>query len=74
MAWETTELNLEEQMMVLDFWAHGMDILLKFSPEKISAVPGLKEAIAAASVLPAAVGWGDEPGDVADANGRSRDM
>ncbi|MBO1906552.1 hypothetical protein J4G37_16795, partial [Microvirga sp. 3-52] len=51
---------LDEKMMVLDFWAHGMDIALKFTDEQIKAVRGLKEAIDATSVLPAAIGWDDE--------------
>jgi hypothetical protein len=54
------ELGLDEKMMVLDFWAHGMDIALKFTEEQIRSVRGLKEAIDATSVLPAAIGWEDE--------------
>ena len=47
-------------MMVLDFWAHGMDIALKFTDEQIRSVGGLKEAIEATSGLPAAIGWEDD--------------
>ncbi|MEE1613336.1 hypothetical protein [Microvirga sp. CF3016] len=54
-------LNPDEEMMILQFWAHGMDIAQKFSTEQIRAVPGLEEAIAAVSVLPKEIGWGDEP-------------
>jgi hypothetical protein len=60
MAQNEKELSLDEKMMILDFWAHGMDIALKFTEEQIKAVRGLKEAIDATSVLPAAIGWDDE--------------
>lgn len=54
-------LSPAEEMMILQFWAHGMDIAQKFSTEQIRAVPGLEEAIAAVSELPKEIGWGDEP-------------
>jgi hypothetical protein len=64
MAQNEKELSLDEKMMVLDFWAHGMDIALKFTEEQIKAVRGLKEAIDATSVLPAAIGWDDEAEEI----------
>jgi hypothetical protein len=60
MAQNREELGLDEKMMVLDFWAHGMDIALKFTEEQIRSVRGLKEAIEATSALPAAIGWEDD--------------
>jgi hypothetical protein len=60
MAQARVELTLEETMMVLDFWAHGMNILQTFPEEKIVAVQGLREAIEAISILPDSVGFGDE--------------
>jgi hypothetical protein len=39
------ELGDSETMMVLRFWAQGVDILQKFTKEQVMAVPGLKEAI-----------------------------
>ena len=47
--------------MILQFWAHGIDIAQKFSAEQLRAVPGLEEAIAAVSKLPREIGWEDEP-------------
>ena len=60
MAQNREELSLDEKMMVLDFWAHGMDIALKFTEEQIRSVRGLKEAIEATSAPPAATGWEDD--------------
>jgi hypothetical protein len=60
MAQNREELGLDEKMMVLDFWAHGMDIALKFTEGQIRSVRGLKEAIEATSALPAAIGWEDD--------------
>jgi hypothetical protein len=57
----TVELSPEEDIMILQFWAHGIDITQKFSAEKLRAVPGLEEAIAAVSGLPREIGWSDEP-------------
>ncbi|MDF2812793.1 MAG: hypothetical protein K0S56_3824 [Microvirga sp.] len=51
------DLTLEEELQVLGFWAHGMDIFTQFSPEKIASIRGLSEAIEAARKLPAAIGW-----------------
>lgn len=56
-----TTLGLDEEMMILQFWAHGIDIAQKFSADQLRAVPGLEEAIAAVSRLPREIGWGDEP-------------
>jgi hypothetical protein len=56
-----SELGLNEELMVLQFWAHGMDIRQKFSKEQIRAVPSLGKAIAAVSRLSDEIGWGDEP-------------
>jgi len=55
------EIALDEELMILQFWAHGVDILHRFSQEQLQAVPGLKEAIDAVSKLPDEIGWGDEP-------------
>jgi len=63
MAPEKVELSLEERMMVLDLWAHGVDIRQKFTEDKIKVVPGLKEILDVTSALPGAVGWGDDPVD-----------
>lgn len=64
MAQNREELGLDEKMMVLDFWAHGMDIALKFTEEQIRSVRGLKEAIEATSALPAAIGWEDDAEEI----------
>ncbi|UVF18882.1 hypothetical protein HPT29_020785 [Microvirga terrae] len=39
-------LTPDDEMMILQFWAHGIDIAQKFSAEQLRAVPGLEEAIA----------------------------
>jgi hypothetical protein len=51
---------MEEEILILLFWAHGKDISRKISAEKIQAIPGLETAIEAISFLPAAIGWDDE--------------
>jgi len=53
---------LDDEIRILEFWAHGMNILQALSEEKIASVPGLKQAIEAVSGLPDAIGWGDEEG------------
>lgn len=60
------DLSLKEQLLILDFWAHGMDIRQEFGPEKLRAIPGLEEVILAVSKLPAQIGWGDEPDEGSD--------
>jgi hypothetical protein len=54
------ELSLEQQLMILNFWAHGVDISRKLSTEQIQAVPGLRQALDAAAGLPDSIGWGEE--------------
>lgn len=51
-------LSSNEQLMILEFWAHGTDILNQFTEEQIAAVPGLREAIEAVRTLPEQIGWG----------------
>jgi hypothetical protein len=60
MAKRNLELNLDEELLILLFWAHGKDIARKFSVEKLQAVPGLEQAIEAISYLPVAIGWDGE--------------
>lgn len=55
------KLGLNEELMILQFWAQGIDILQMFSEEQLQAVPSLKRAIEATSGLPSEIGWGDEP-------------
>jgi hypothetical protein len=55
-----TELGLNQEMMILQFWAQGIDILQTFSEDQLRAVPSLKKAIEIASRLPHEIGWGDE--------------
>jgi hypothetical protein len=38
-------LTLEQELQILQFWAHGMDIFSRFSAETIASVPGLNEAL-----------------------------
>jgi hypothetical protein len=63
MASKEVEFTDAEIMLVLRFWARGMEILQNLTPEQIDAVPGLREAINSASELPAAIGWDDKPVD-----------
>ena len=56
-------LTPDDEMMILQFWAHGIDIAQKFSAEQLRAVPGLEAAIEAVLDLPKEIGWGDEPGE-----------
>jgi hypothetical protein len=54
------ELSLEEELLILLFWAHGKDIARTIGMEKLQAVPGLQQAIESVSCLPVAIGWDDE--------------
>jgi hypothetical protein len=60
MAKRSMELNMEEELLILHFWACGKDIARKFGTEKLQAVPGLERAIEAVSYLPAAIGWDED--------------
>ena len=51
------ELELEEELLILLFWAYGRDISKKLSAEKLRTVSGLERAIEAISHLPTAIGW-----------------
>ena len=53
------ELNLDEELLLLLFWAYGKEISHKLGPGRLEAVPGLKAAIDAIANLPAAIGWDD---------------
>jgi hypothetical protein len=44
---------------VLSFWAAAMQLERSFSRREIEALPELARAIAAAHLLPAAIGWDD---------------
>ena len=66
------ELGLKEELMILMFWAHSIDIRRKLTPEQIRAVAGLEEIIEAASHLPDAIGWGDESRSGRGRNGKAR--
>jgi hypothetical protein len=54
------ELNLQEELSILQFWAYGKDLSRRLGPEKLRAVKGLDTAIKAVSCLPAAIGWDDD--------------
>jgi hypothetical protein len=47
------------ELAVLGLWAAAMDVERRFSRQEIEALPELSRAIAAAHLLPAAIGWGD---------------
>lgn len=49
----------ELELAVLAFWAAAMDVKRRFSRQEIEALPELSRAIAAAHLLPAAIGWDD---------------
>ncbi len=55
------ELSLDEELMILMFWAQGIDILQRLGKERVKAIPELQKAIEAVSHLPHAIGWDDEP-------------
>jgi hypothetical protein len=60
MAKQNVELDLDEELQILLFWAQGKEISRKFSVEKLRAIPELEKAIEAISYLPASIGWDDE--------------
>ena len=47
------------ELAVLGLWAAAMDVERRFSRQEIEAWPELSRAIAAANLLPAAIGWDD---------------
>ena len=47
------------ELAVLGLWAAAMNLERSFSRQEIEALPELSRAIAAANLLPAAIGWGD---------------
>ena len=47
------------ELAILGLWAAAMHVERSFSRQEIEAVPELSRAIAAANLLPAAIGWGD---------------
>ena len=47
------------ELAILGLWAAAMHVERSFSRQEIEALPELSRAIAAANVLPAAIGWGD---------------
>jgi hypothetical protein len=56
---QRTELDLEEELLILLFWAYGRDISRKLGAERLRAVAGLENAIEAVAHLPMAIGWDD---------------
>lgn len=47
------------ELAILGLWAAAMHMERSFSRQEIEALPELSRAIAAANLLPAAIGWGD---------------
>jgi hypothetical protein len=47
------------ELAVLSFWAAAMQLERSFSRREIEALPELARAVAAAHLLPAAIGWDD---------------
>ena len=47
------------ELAILGLWAAAMNLERSFSLHEIEALPELSRAIAAANLLPAALGWGD---------------
>lgn len=47
------------ELAVLGLWAAAMHLERSFSRQEIEALPELSRAIAAAQLLPAAIGWDD---------------
>jgi hypothetical protein len=47
------------ELAVLGLWAAAMDVERRFSRQEIEALPELSRAIAAANLLPTAIGWDD---------------
>ena len=47
------------ELAILGLWAAAMNLERSFSLHEIEALPELSRAIAAANLLPAAIGWGD---------------
>jgi hypothetical protein len=65
---EGTEIDVEQELLLLQFWAIGVEILRKFTPDQLRSVPGVEEAIGYTSTIPTAIGWGDEPEYLIDLN------
>jgi hypothetical protein len=47
------------ELAILGLWAAAMNVERSFSRREIEALPELSRAIAAAHLLPAAIGWDD---------------
>ena len=47
------------ELALLGLWAAAMNLERSFSRQEIETLPELSRAIAAANLLPAAIGWGD---------------
>ena len=47
------------ELAVLGLWAAARNVERHFSRQEIEALPELSRAIAAANLLPAAIGWDD---------------
>ena len=47
------------ELAILGLWAAAMNLERSFSRQEIETLPELSRAIAAANLLPAAIGWGD---------------
>ena len=54
---ETAGLDLDEELLILLFWAYGRDVSKRLGAEKIKSIEGLERAIEAISSLPSAIGW-----------------
>ena len=53
------EVSPALELAILRLWAAAMHMERSFSRQEIEALPELSRAIAAAHLLPAAIGWDD---------------
>ena len=68
-----TELSIDQEILLLQFWALSIDIARRLPAETCRAIGGLQLSLDAAATIPAAIGWEDDA-PLAAALNRSSEM
>jgi hypothetical protein len=54
------ELSIDQEILLLQFWALSVEIARRLPAELRDAIGGLEASLDAAAAIPAAIGWEDD--------------
>ncbi len=56
----TVELSIDQEILLLQFWALSVEVARRIPADTCRAVGGLQAALDGAATIPVAIGWEDD--------------